>query len=54
MYKYALIDIGNTNVKLAFVENDVIQNKLIFETAKFKEVFNNFHIIFLISLINLP
>ena len=44
MYKYALIDIGNTNVKLAFVENDVIQNKLIFETAKFKEEFKNLNL----------
>jgi len=41
MYTYALIDIGNTNVKMAFVENDVIKNKLIFETVKFKEEFED-------------
>ena len=39
MHKYALIDIGNTNVKLAFVYDGIIQNKLIFETEKFKEKF---------------
>ena len=39
MHKYALIDIGNTNVKLAFVDDGIIQNKLIFETEKFKEKF---------------
>ena len=37
MHKYALIDIGNTNVKLAFVDDGIIQNKLVFETENFKE-----------------
>ncbi|SVC27056.1 uncharacterized protein METZ01_LOCUS279910, partial [marine metagenome] len=41
MQKYALLDIGNTNVKLAFVDNGLIQNKIIFETKKFKEKFDN-------------
>ena len=36
MHKYALIDIGNTNVKLAFLDNGVIKNKVIFETEKFE------------------
>jgi type III pantothenate kinase len=41
LQKYALLDIGNTNVKLAFVDNGLIQNKIIFETKKFKEKFDD-------------
>ena len=44
MQKYALLDIGNTNVKLAFVDNKLIQNKIIFETEKFKEKFDDLNL----------
>ena len=44
MQKYALFDIGNTNVKLAFVDNGLIQNKIIFETKKFKEKFDDLNL----------
>ena len=44
MHKYALIDIGNTNVKLAFLDNGVIKNKVIFETEKFKEKFKDLNL----------
>ena len=44
MHKYALIDIGNTNVILAFLDNGVIKNKVIFETEKFKEKFKDLNL----------
>jgi len=44
MCKYALIDIGNTNVKLAFVDSGLIQNKIIFETIELKDKFTELNL----------